>query len=629
MFLRSEVKSILILTLFSYLMWDYLTIATIGFSSLGFVLVGMRIKVPWLLRNIIALAVFGSYWIKYGKVIDPEIGLNFLTSVVVMKLLEKDSLRDSYMIFFGLILLLSAGALFEKSLTYVFFFTSSFAILLYDFYGTLLIKSRTKDLFVGLLWVVPLTCIMFFAVPRMMSPLPFKAGTSSSGEVGYSPNVRISEVESLELNDEPAFQALVDAQLPAEKLYWRGNVLGQTDGWNWSTSHADNLVFPATKVIPEITPGEIRQKMRLFGKEDYYFALDHAEKFYFGGRTISPDDLRSHDQLTDDWNPRYEVVSRIDDGIPREEEASQKYFKVILNKKLREWVDVTFPSTDIAGLRQDIQNYYQKEGFTYSLKPGKVLSFREFMEEKKTGFCSHYASATAIILRARGIPTRLVSGFMGGNFNPYARFYLVTQNDAHVWIEALENGKWTRMDPTAWIVPDRVTLGGEAFLATAAAGAGGTASAFARRFNFKWFRDASLWFNQWDFKFYQWLEEMDYYGQEAFLTRLNFKRKWLYTFAPFVILFFVLIYLWQMKRLERNLGLTLQDSIWKEFVTKVRGKGLELVPVSVKEMERQITGWKHPDRSRVEDLWKKLVSLSFGSEARQTWQTLRKEIKKL
>lgn len=629
MFLRSEVKSVLILTLFSYLMWDYLTLATIGFSTLGLVLIILRVKVPWLLRNIIALAVFGSYWIKYGKVIDPEIGLNFLTSVVIMKLLEKDSLRDSYMIFFGLILLLSAGALFEKTLTYVFFFTSSFAILLYDFYGTLLIKSRTRDLFVGLLWVVPLTCVMFFAVPRMMSPLPFKAGNSSAGEVGYSPNVRITDVESLEMNDEPAFQALVEKQLPAEKLYWRGNVLGQTDGWNWSSSHADNLVFPAEKELTPLASGQLRQKIRLYGKEDYYFGLDHLDRFFFGGRTIVPDDMRSHDQFLNDWSPRYEVISTLEEGIPQEKDAGKKYFQVVLNRKQREWIEANFPSNDLENLTREIRAFYQREGFTYSLKPGKVSSFREFLQEKKTGFCSHYASATALILRARGIPTRLVSGFMGGNFNPYARFYLVTQNDAHVWVEALQDGKWLRLDPTAWIVPDRVTLGGEAFLATAAAGAGGSASAFARKFNFKWMRDASLWFNQWDFKFYQWLEEMDYYGQEAFLTRLNFKRKWLYTFAPFVVIFFILLYLWQMKRLERNLGLTLQDSIWKEFVTKVRGKGLELVPVSVKEMERQIGNWEHPDRTRVKDLWTKLVTLSFGKDGRQTWEALRKEIRKL
>ncbi len=63
------------------------------------------------------LGIFASYWLIYGKVIDPEVGLNFLTSVIVLKMLEKESRRDQYMIFFGLILLLSTGALFEKNLT--------------------------------------------------------------------------------------------------------------------------------------------------------------------------------------------------------------------------------------------------------------------------------------------------------------------------------------------------------------------------------------------------------------------------------------------------------------------------------------------------------------------------------
>lgn len=621
--LRSELKSIIILTLFSYLMWDYLTIATIGFSSFGLLLIAFNFQLSKTARTVIALGVFASYVIVYGKVIDPEVGLNFLTSVVILKLLEKENLRDSYMIFFGLILLLSAGTLFEKTLTYVFFFTSSFLILLFDFYGTLLIKSRTRDLFLGFLWVIPLTSVMFFAVPRIISPLAFRNGTPGAGEVGYTPNLRISEVESLEMNDEPVFQALVDKPLAVERLYWRGNVLAQTDGWNWTSSQSDNLFMPPEK-NPEVIPGSIRQKIRLFSKEPYLFALDAAQKFILGKHVVVPDDFRVLQQIGTEWNPRYEVISRIDD-IPSEKEIEPKFLKVILPKKVREWIHATFPSQDLKGLRSEIESYYKTEGFSYTLRPGKIANFREFMLEKRTGFCAHYASATAMILRTRGIPVRLISGFMGGNYNSYADFYLVTQNDAHVWLEAYEDGKWVRLDPTAWIAPDRITMGGEVFLGTVSASRNNPLSKL--KFNFKWFQEASMWVNQWDFKFYQWLEEMDYYGQEAMLSRFKFKRRWLYTIAPLLIAFFLGLFIWQTRRREEILGLSLHERVWKEFMEKVHAKGLILIPVSIEENEKRLSSWNHPEREKVSEIWSEMVNISFRDSG--DWGSIRKKISKL
>ncbi len=624
--LRSEVKSILILTLFSYLMWDYLTIATIGFSSLGLLLIGLNVKVPKNVRTVIALAVFASYWFKYGKVIDPEVGLNFLTSVVILKLLEKDSLRDSYMIFFGLILLMSAGALFEKTLTYVIFFVSSFAILLFDFYGTLMIRSRTRDLVVGFLWVIPMTCVLFFAVPRILSPLPFRNSTPSAGEVGYTPNVRISEIESLEMSDEPAFQAMIEKPISPEKLYWRGNVLSQTDGWNWSASHSDNLVFRAEK-DPKPAPGEVLQKIRLFSKSEYYFGLDHVKKFYFGGSTVVPDELHALSQSGEEWKPRYEVISKLD-GVTSDKIPPPKYLKVILPKTTKEWINEKFPSTTVDGIRADIQRHFQQEGFTYSLKPGRVINFRDFMMDKKTGFCSHYASATATILRARGFPVRLISGYMGGNYNSYANFYLVTQNDAHVWIEVWENGLWKRLDPTVWIVPDRLTLGGEAFLGNIAVAS--SQNPFSRiRINVKWVQEATKWFKQWDFKFYNWLEEMDYYGQEAILSKFKFKREWLYTFAPLFIALFIGIYFWQTRRKEDSYGMGPHELAWKEFFLMVSARGLDLVPLSVKENALKLEGWAHPEKEKIRTIWEELIASSFREAQKNDWNSLRKRIKRL
>src|SRR5690606_4560617 len=98
----------------------------------------------------------------------------------------KESIRDSYMIFFGLLLIISSGSLFERNLTYVFFFATSFLILIRDFYSTLGQKGRLRDLSKALLWTLPLTFFLFFFVPRLLNPIPFQQNKSSPGEVGYT-----------------------------------------------------------------------------------------------------------------------------------------------------------------------------------------------------------------------------------------------------------------------------------------------------------------------------------------------------------------------------------------------------------------------------------------------------------
>ena len=162
-FIRSEVKEAVILLVFASLMIETLTPVTMGLVIIGAVMTWFRKRPKALMRNILTLGIFASYWITYGKVIDPEVGLNFLTTIIVLKLLEKESDRDRYMIFFGLILVISAGSLFQKSLSYVIFFALSFFILIQDFYKTLKLPTRLLDLVQSLVWVLPFTAFLFLA----------------------------------------------------------------------------------------------------------------------------------------------------------------------------------------------------------------------------------------------------------------------------------------------------------------------------------------------------------------------------------------------------------------------------------------------------------------------------------
>jgi transglutaminase-like putative cysteine protease len=106
--------------------------------------------------------------------------------------------------------------------------------------------------------------------------------------------------------------------------------------------------------------------------------------------------------------------------------------------------------------------YFRDEPFVYTLEPGEGSDtdpVDDFLFDARRGFCEHYASAFVVLLRAAGIPARVVTGYQGGEINPNARYMIVRQSDAHAWAEALIDGEWRRFDPTAAVAPSRVQVG--------------------------------------------------------------------------------------------------------------------------------------------------------------------------
>lgn len=611
---------IVVLAGFAFLLREVLTVPTLIFTAAGFLLVLMDVKPKKFIRNALAIAVFGSYWIKYGKLIDPEVGLNFLTSIIVLKLLEKESLRDSYMIFFGLILLISAGSLFERTLTYVFFFGLSFLFLIRDFYAFLGSRWRMKDLLVAIAWVMPLTFLLFFFIPRLLNPIPFQQSTTAPGEIGYTPDVNISDLEKLEGNTSPAFQVIVSRKLGQKELYWRANSLSYNDGWNWKDMPQDRE-SPSVLLGYKDDTDDIRQSYRLFLRPEYFISLDYPRALSYGREYFSPGDMTlSIPQNRWDWVGRYDVYSS--PVVPKmDPKFLRPYLNVPLPKIKKQQLMRLFPGTTVPEISASVQRYFRDEKFVYSLAPGRSESLEEFFT-RKIGLCSHYASATALILRIKGIPARLVSGFMGGSFNEFAGFYALSQNDAHVWVEAWSEGSWVRLDPTEWIAPERVQLGGEAFMQNVREGQFQRTGVFRMP---KAFRDLKMWFEQWDFRFYQWLEQMDYHTQDAFLTKMKLKREWLFSLIPLIMLAFMLFYMWYLATRKNTETLGKEQELLREFFLRMHKKGISLSRVSVEAVRGELTQLEDQSFLLV---WDELVSSCFGGKV-SSYEELRKKIRSL
>ena len=116
---------------------------------------------------------------------------------------------------------------------------------------------------------------------------------------------------------------------------------------------------------------------------------------------------------------------------------------------------------DDGGYIRAVLTKFNREEFVYTLAP----PFMEhdpvdmFLFDARRGFCEHYASAFVLLLRAAGIPARVVTGYQGGMMNPRGSYMIVRQSDAHAWAEAMIDGHWQRFDPTAAVAPSRIEIG--------------------------------------------------------------------------------------------------------------------------------------------------------------------------
>jgi len=591
---------------FAYFLSDYLTWSTLIFSFLCIVASVKKIKLPKSFRIIAVLIIICSYFVIYGKIFDPEVGLNFLTSVVMLKILESENERDQYMIFFGLILLISAGSIFEKSLEYTFYLLGSFLFLLGQFHKERKVVWIKKEIALSLFLIIPLVGILFFVVPRIMNPISLFRAQNQQGKIGYSKTVKMDEVDSLLPSDETAFYAVVPRTVSRNELYWRGNALSLTDGWNWLESEKTTGTSLKTE---DFEFKGLKQEIYLPQPSEYFFMLDWplALQTDLLDRRIGESGTLAQERR--DKVKRYTVWSQ--KAQTEENLTPLDRLKISgLKSQDKEWIRKTFKSKEAETLLKEIEDYFRKEGFLYTLSPGKIRSFSEFMESKK-GFCTHFASATAQILRVKGIPSRLISGYMGGLYNQVGGYYQITENDAHVWVEIATQGRWQRIDPTGWISPERVNLGGESFVKTRGEAQNTVFNKLNPFQGMSVFQNLRFEFDRLNFVFYRLLDEMNYFTQLTLLRRLGLEKKFTFFIIPFVVLLFAAIYLFVLRFLRREKDL--EKIAWRRFQAKLKNRGEEEF-FSLHQFRVQIKGLASEKQDLAQRILDTLIAHSYQGE---------------
>jgi protein-glutamine gamma-glutamyltransferase len=426
------------------------------------------------LRLLLALAAFCAVLLSYRTINGVAAGSALLVVMIALKVLESKGHRDqlvlimlSYFLLFAS-LLTARGPLTALYLLVLIWLTTV-GLLQLSRRGPLLDLRSTGALASRLLLQsLPLMLALFVLFPRLPGPLWAVPGTSTSAASGLGDTVNPGDITSLALSDEIAFRVqFLSAAPPARDLYWRGPTMTNFDGRTWSMSIGERRNV-ATSIEYLGAPTEYRVMLETSGR-NWAFALE-MPKLAASERTVR---MGSDYQLrTFPWTPRgtrldYRVASYTSyRALEPLSPAEQDLFRRLPPESsprtralVRGWLAGN-PSPE--QLIEHGMDYLRSQPFFYTLTPSALggQPVDEFLFDTREGFCEHYASAFTVMMRAAGLPARIVTGYQGGELNGVGGYYVIRQSDAHAWTEVwLADRGWVRIDPVSAVAPERVALG--------------------------------------------------------------------------------------------------------------------------------------------------------------------------
>ncbi|PTU73627.1 transglutaminase TgpA family protein [Pseudomonas mangrovi] len=434
----------------------------------------MRAAYPNALVKIVLMLIAGfAVYQSRGRLIGLDAGVVLLVAAFILKLVEMRSRRDALvLIFLGFFVVVTAY-LFETGPGIALFSLLPVAVLLAAMIGLQSEGQAAKPwptlrLAGGImLQALPLMLLLFVFFPRM-GPLWSLPTPSDRGKTGLSESMSPNDIAELSRSDELVFRAtFAGTPPPRAELYWRAMTLEHFDGRRWSQA-----ATPASRVDWQKRGEPLRYSVLMQPSEQaWLFALDVAESDEAGVYRMS--DYRLQRERPIDRPLLYDVISwpeAVRDSslspwqlrralqLPSQGEARSRLWAQQLRK--------AYPEPE--ALVNEVLANFNREPFVYTLRP-PVLgenAIDTFLFDTRRGFCAHYAGAMVFVLRAAGIPARVVAGYQGGEPGPGARTVQVRQFDAHAWVEYWHPQRgWISVDPTFQVAPERIELGLEAAVA--------------------------------------------------------------------------------------------------------------------------------------------------------------------
>lgn len=321
-------------------------------------------------------------------------------------------------------------------------------------------RPRFTQVGLAIAVALPLALAGFWLFPRLATPL-WGMPENVLGRSGLNDRMTPDEWVELFADDTPALRVRFEGPAPRRQdLYWRAQVLWNFDGQTWTREFS---TYSRAAPVPRARSAEVRYEVALEPTDRRYLVvLDTPLEAPDGGRLASDASVVADAPVS--RMIKYAGRSAIDATLEAELAPEARRLALQLPPGLnprtialgREW-SAESGGDDVAVVRRALA--WIGEDFSYSLTvpPTGLNAVDDFLFETRVGFCQHYSSAFGVLMRAAGIPSRVVLGYAGGYRNPYGDYWSVRRMDAHAWNEVwLEGRGWTRVDPTAAVAPVRI-----------------------------------------------------------------------------------------------------------------------------------------------------------------------------
>jgi len=489
----------------------------------------------------LTLIALASIYFNYQTFIGIEAGVAILSTFLFAKALESKNKRDVIILFNFAMFVSASSFLYSQSIWMALMVVLCLLSCLIGLYRlqthefrqfqdqSTALKSDAKHVGKFLFLALPFFILLFVFFPRLPPlwaiPIPVQKNVT-----GMSDSMSPGDIAELSQSTSLAFRIIGDVnQLPSRnELYWRAMVLDQYDGKTWTSSWVNEK------------PVSIQGLKKSKSSFDYqYLAADPHVLWVMGLEQSRP--LQKGHQLKQDGSitPVRQILQNqpislqwLGNVQPQDDAVYKTRLLEQINTKIPERLDEQSRQFAVDMFRQsgqqperyvnNILQWYKNHDFAYTLNPGLLGDNRidEFLFQSRRGFCEHYASSFALLMRYAGIPARVVVGYQGGQLAPDLASWEVRQLDAHAWTEVLLHGKWQRIDPTAIIAPQRIDGGMQNYIESDRSILGNKEQKWRYR-QFAVMKNLRIWS---DYASYQWQSKVVGYDaetQQGWLSKLG------------------------------------------------------------------------------------------------------------
>ncbi|HTF98635.1 MAG TPA: DUF3488 and transglutaminase-like domain-containing protein [Cellvibrio sp.] len=481
-----------------------------------------------LAKTVLTVICIAGMYASYAGKTSTETMVGLLVCAFSLKLLEVNSARDAQLLVFIGFIISATQLLFSQTPQAAVYCLLGITLLLASWRSLHLTHHQSPGLRLKrgaaiLLHALPVMLVLFVVIPRL-GPL-WAIPNQQAAKTGFSDTLSPGDLGNLALDPSPAFRVSFNGEAPASnQLYWRGLVLDTFDGRTWKMRDAwgvrspdkDNSIKQRVidySIVMEphgqpwlfslMTPlqvSNVTNSIRIAGDSLLMNHIPLAQRMRYEVRSALQREWPEPPQLTDQQRDMYTRLPN--ESNPQTHALAQT------------WLDQELSDQQIIDKALALFN----REFTYTLQP-PILgthSVDEFLFQSKRGFCEHFASSFSFLLRATGIPARVVVGYQGGQWNPVENYLLVSQSDAHAWTEVwIKDKGWQMIDPTASVAPNRIEQGINSALSESERGLigeGWKSSSLLTQLQIRWDAATYVW--------QVWVLNYDSEAQEGLLSRL-------------------------------------------------------------------------------------------------------------